>query len=202
MKSTIEIKELGQETIADAQSCDASFLIESELVLAAKDGVITYEVRPLPASRKRYAHSEARELESFIGDSGKSFFLAYIDGKVAGHASISVNWNRLALLDHVEVDAHFRKRGVGKALVAHAIAWAREKRLPGVMLETQNNNVAACKLYESCGFTLGGFDRFLYQGEMPGTREIALFWYLMLEHDPEKCAAVFRKDHAQIKDKA
>jgi len=44
------------------------------------------------------------------------------------------------------------------------------------MLETQSNNVAACKLYERLGFTLGGFDRFLYRGEMPETREIALFW--------------------------
>jgi streptothricin acetyltransferase len=51
------------------------------------------------------------------------------------------------------------------------------------MLETQNNNVGACKLYEACGFTLGGFDRYLYRGEMPDTREIALFWYLMLAND-------------------
>ena len=166
--------------MADAKSCDASFVIDSELVLGAKDGVITYEVRPLPAWRKSYAHSGERELQGFIGDPDKSFFLAYIDGKVAGHASVSVNWNRLALIDHVEVDSHFRKRGVGTALVAHAVGWARQKRLLGLMLETQNNNVAACRLYEACGFTLGGFDRFLYQGEMPGTREIALFWYLML----------------------
>ncbi|MGE4248271.1 MAG: GNAT family N-acetyltransferase [Parvibaculaceae bacterium] len=183
MTTTIEIRPLTQDNMADAKSCDASFVIESELVLDARDGIISYRVRPLPASRKTYAHSEARELAGFIGHPDKGFFLAYIDGKVAGHASISVNWNRLALLDHVEVDRHFRQRGVGRALVAQAIAWAREKRLPGVMLETQNNNVAACRLYEACGFTLGGFDRFLYQGDMPDTREIALYWYLMLTRD-------------------
>jgi streptothricin acetyltransferase len=183
MTSTIEIRPLGPDNMADAQSSDASLVIDAELVLDAKEGVISYEVRPLPATRKTYARSEARELESFIGDPDKSFFLAYVDGKVAGHASVSVNWNKLALIDHVEVDANFRKRGVGRALIAQAIAWAREKGLPGLMLETQNNNVAACKLYEACGFTLGGFDRYLYQGEMPGTREIALFWYLMLPRD-------------------
>jgi GNAT superfamily N-acetyltransferase len=183
MTSTIEIRPLGPDNMADAESCDASFVIDSEVVLDAKDGAISYEVRPLPAWRKRYAHSDAHELRSFIGNTDKSFFLAYIDGKVAGHASIAVNWNKLALIDHVEVDAHFRKRVVRRALIAHAIAWAKEKRLPGIMLETQNNNVAACKLYEACGFTLGGFDRYLYQGEMPGTREIALFWYLMLARD-------------------
>lgn len=32
------------------------------------------------------------------------------------------------------------------------------------MLETQNNNVAACALYESCGFTLEVVDFYLYKG--------------------------------------
>jgi streptothricin acetyltransferase len=49
--------------------------------------------------------------------------------------------------------------------------------LPGVRLETQSNNVAACRFYERQGFVLKGFDADLYRGEMPGTREIALFWY-------------------------
>ena len=45
------------------------------------------------------------------------------------------------------------------------------------MVETQNNNVAACKLYERCGFRLSGFDQDLYRGQDPETTEIALFWY-------------------------
>ena len=47
--------------------------------------------------------------------------------------------------------------------------------LPGVMLETQNINVAVCRPYASCGFVLGGFDACRYHGVMPGTREPALF---------------------------
>jgi streptothricin acetyltransferase len=47
------------------------------------------------------------------------------------------------------------------------------------MLETQNNNVAACRLYESGGFQLAGFDRCLYKGLHPDTDEIALYWYLV-----------------------
>ncbi len=62
-----------------------------------------------------------------------------------------------------------------------AIAWARSKQLPGIMLETQNINVAACRFYESCGFKLGGMDRFLYKGISKDLDEIALYWYLLLE---------------------
>lgn len=177
---TVEIRPLSRQNLEDAGKCDPSFRIESELVLEARDGVISYEIRPVPPRTKRYAHSDERDVAPFIDAPDKSFFLAYVDDRVAGHASISVNWNRYALLDHVEVDAGHRRLGVGCALVTHAIGWARERQLPGIMLETQNNNVAACKLYEAMGFTLGGFDTCLYRGEMPDTHEIALFWYLML----------------------
>jgi ribosomal protein S18 acetylase RimI-like enzyme len=64
--------------------------------------------------------------------------------------------------------------------VAEAIDWAKTKLLAGIMLETQNNNVAACRFYERCGFKLGGFDRYLYKGISKNTEEIALYWYLLL----------------------
>jgi ribosomal protein S18 acetylase RimI-like enzyme len=47
------------------------------------------------------------------------------------------------------------------------------------MLETQNNNLPACRFYEHCGFTLSGFDRNLYKGINKDTEEIALYWYLL-----------------------
>ena len=72
-----------------------------------------------------------------------------------------------------------RNQGVGHALMQKAITWARQKGFPGMMLETQNINVAGCRLYESCGFRLGGFHRHLYGGLHPGTDEIALYWYLL-----------------------
>ena len=74
--------------------------------------------------------------------------------------------------------------GVGRALMDRAIAWAVERGLPGVRAETQSNNVPACKLYESCGFRLGGFDRDLYRGLDEGTTEVALFWYLLFGQQP------------------
>lgn len=68
---------------------------------------------------------------------------------------------------------------IGQALMERAVEWAKSKGFPGMMLETQSNNVAACRLYERCGFMLGGFDSYLYKALDPGTDEIALYWYLM-----------------------
>jgi len=49
----------------------------------------------------------------------------------------------------------------------------------GVMLETQDDNVPACTLYQSCGFVLSGFDRNIYKAINPHTKETALYWYLI-----------------------
>jgi len=81
------------------------------------------------------------------------------------------------------VDAQFPAAGTCRALIARAVEWAKAKNLPGIMLETQNNNVAGCKLYEKCGFKLGGFDRYLYRGLTPATDEIALYWYLIFNQE-------------------
>jgi streptothricin acetyltransferase len=94
-------------------------------------------------------------------------------------ATTRSRWNRFAIIWDIAVDPPFRRRGIGRRLIEQATAWARARDLPGVMLETQHINVAACRLYESCGFILEGFDACLYRGAMPGTREIALFWYLL-----------------------
>jgi streptothricin acetyltransferase len=65
-------------------------------------------------------------------------------------------------------------------LIDQAIAWTNHRRLPGLMIETQTNNVAACALYERCGFTLRGYDAWLYRALNPDSTEAALFWYLPL----------------------
>ena len=111
-------------------------------------------------------------------------FLAYLDGSIAGRVVLSEGWNRQAWVEDIAVDARRRRAGVGRALIDRAVAWAVERRLPGIRAETQSNNVPACKLYEACGFRLGGFDRDLYRGLDGGTTEVALFWYLHFRESP------------------
>ena len=66
---------------------------------------------------------------------------------------------------------------VGTCLIPRAKAWAREMSLSGLMLETQDNNMGACRLNMSCGFKLKGFDTCLYAGIEGCRDEIALYWY-------------------------
>jgi streptothricin acetyltransferase len=102
-----------------------------------------------------------------------------MDGKFAGLIKLISWWNRFAYIEELVVNPEFRRQGVGRALMGRAIEWAKARHFPGIMLETQNDNVPACKLYESCGFVLSGFDKNLYTATNPDTKEIALYWYLI-----------------------
>lgn len=163
---------------ADLNRCDNSFTAEAELCLHAEDGRISYTVRPVPPYVKRYG-PEVYDAAAYISQSDHVAWLAYVGGQLAGQILVHENWNRFAIIWDIAVDPPYRRHGVGRRLIEQAIRWARERGLPGVMLETQHINVPACRLYESCGFVLGGFDGYLYRSVMPGTREIALFWYLL-----------------------
>ncbi len=163
---------------ADLNRCDNAFTVEAELHLTAGDGRISYTAEPVTPYVKRYS-PEVCDAQTYSEKPDHAAWLAYVDGRIAGQILVHENWNRFAIIWDIAVDPPFRRRGIGQRLIAEAVAWARGRDLPGMMLETQHINAAACRLYERCGFVLGGFDACLYRGVMPGTREIALFWYLL-----------------------
>lgn len=174
----IIIREMDEHNIQDVNRCNGVFTVDSQLVLHTQNNRTSYTVVSVPPYEKQYPFDEV-DYRDYINNPEKTIFLAYINDQLAGQVRILKYWNRYAYIDDVVVDINHRKQGVGRALILRAIEWAKEKSFPGLMLETQNNNVPACRLYESCGFELGGFDRNLYKGMMPGTDEIALYWYLI-----------------------
>jgi len=171
----IEIVRATEDRMHDINRCDGSFLVDRKLALMFDGDKLGYTVVAVTPYEKIYPNNETdREDEE---DRPNVIFLAYVRGEVGGQIDISHYWNGYAYIENVVVDKKFRNLGIGRALVLKATQWSQQEKLAGVMLETQNNNVAACKLYESCGFELRGFDQDLYRGLDPQTKEIALFWY-------------------------
>jgi len=177
---TIYIKELDEGSIKDVYRVDGVFTIDSRLHLHMNDDELTYIKEEVSPYEKRYEVDE-RDLETYITDPDKIIYLAYSDYQVAGQIIIRKHWNNYAYIEDLTVDTAYRNQGIGKELLEWVKNWARAKQLPGIMLETQNNNVAACSLYEKCGFILGGFDTYLYKGLKPDTDEIALYWYYFFD---------------------
>ncbi|MFH7416829.1 GNAT family N-acetyltransferase, partial [Pseudomonas syringae group genomosp. 7] len=79
------------------------------------------------------------------------------------------------------VDESARRHGVAPSLLDVAPFWSLNRNLPGIVLETQYNNLGACKLYERCGFVVGGVVNMRYRGIDTNTRETAIFWYLIFQ---------------------
>lgn len=73
--------------------------------------------------------------------------------------------------------AAYRGRGLGRDLLAHAIAWAEGRRCGSIVLDTSTTMTAAQRLYEAAGFVrtgtrteVGGHDsrcEILYRLELP-----------------------------------
>jgi streptothricin acetyltransferase len=174
------IKQVDETSIGVVGKIDGRFVIDSQLVLRAEDNRIHYTVIDLPPREKRYRQEEI-DHSAHIADQEDAIFLAYVDGHLAGQIILRKNWNSYAYVDDIAVDVDFRRQGVGRALIDQAKQWARQTGRPGIMLETQNNNVQACRFYESCGFRIGGFDSMLYRGIDGETDEVAVYYYFYFE---------------------
>lgn len=178
MKITIE--EINARNFKDVGKCDGEFIIDAKLVLHVENDEIRYTITEVSSTKKRYEEDDV-DYTTYIDDPDKVVFLAYVEGQIAGQIILRKNWNRYAYIEDIAVGVQFRRQGIGREMILWAKHWAKGRNLVGIMLETQNNNVKACRFYESCGFRLRGFDTYLYKGINSDTEEIALYWYLVFE---------------------
>jgi len=152
------------------------FFVKSRVVLNMENEKLKYSVtdvtpyeRDIPAEDTNY----------WFSDEGPTIFFAEVNGKPAGRIKMLKWWNQFAYVDDIVVNPEYRGLGIGRAMLEHGIQWARENNFPGVMLETQDDNVPACALYQKYGFVLSGFDRNVYKAIHPHIDETALYWYLI-----------------------
>jgi streptothricin acetyltransferase len=172
----IIFREIVHPTTEELALQDESFLVDSVLVLRAMNNVIDYSIISVPPYPKRYKDEQENET-LYPGKNDRTAYIAYADGEKAGRIILKKSWNNLAYIDDLCVDSAYRNKGLGTQLLSCAEEWARSHDLPGIMLETQNNNVNACRLYARCGFELCGFDTHLYITNPECQNEIALYWY-------------------------
>ena len=173
----IQIGQMDSQSLHQVDQFNRTSTVNSKLVLRLEDGRLTYSVVPVQPYVKELS-IDAEDYTTFIDNPQKVIFFAYAGGKSAGQIKVVPWWNKFAYIEELTVDPEYRGQGVGHALLTRSIEWAKHGHFPGVTLETQDNNVPACRLYARCGFELHGFDTHVYKGLNPTTDEIALYWYL------------------------
>ena len=172
----IIIHKADMQTAPKAKEFSRKFTVTSRIVLEMKDEKLTYSIADVEPYERDIP---AQDTEYGFDDNQPVIFFAEVKGQLAGRVRMVTWWNQFAYVDDIAVNPEFRGKGIGRKLLEHGIQWARENDFPGVMLETQDDNVPACTLYQSCGFVLSGFDCNVYKAIKPGAEETALYWYLM-----------------------
>ena len=130
----------------------------------------------------------------------KEVIVARAEGVVVGRAILDAVFYPLAELENLEVHPPFRGRGIGSAIVGHAVETAARLGFLAIHAQTFKENVAAHRLYSLHGFlpatrgemlrvwkflTLPALAQFLYDHPMAlfesaprvGAREHILRWY-------------------------
>ena len=172
----ITIRQMDPGESPQTKSFSRKSTVNSRLVLSMENERLIYTIVPVEPYERDVP---MEDIDYGFDDTGPTIFFAEADRKVAGRIKMFRWWNRFAYVEDLIVNPEYRGMGVGRMLLERGIQWARENRFPGVMLETQDDNVPACTLYQSCGFVLSGFDRNVYKAINPSTKETALYWYLM-----------------------
>ena len=177
------IRALETNDLDNLLEIDDSFIVNARLILSLStvNRRIEYTVEEVPNYEKSYLQNQNDNEElaynEYINKPNQVIYIALLHKQIIGFIVLKKNWNHYAYIEDITVDKKYRTLGVGKRLVDQAKKWAKEGNMPGIMLETQNNNVAACKFYEKCGFVIGGFDFLIYKGLDMTNDEVAMYWY-------------------------
>jgi ribosomal protein S18 acetylase RimI-like enzyme len=96
---------------------------------------------------------KARDIDADYAANPAGLFVAKEDGKILGYITTILDREaRKGRIPNLAVDASARGRGIGRALIEHALAYFRREGLAFAMIETMINNPVGQHLYPSCGF--------------------------------------------------
>ena len=92
-----------------------------------------------------------------------AYFIAEVDGQVAGQLMITHEWSDwrngdIWWIQSVYVDLPFRARGVFSAMYSHIEQLARQKRAAGLRLYVESENERAKKAYRRLGMTMTHYE--------------------------------------------
>jgi len=166
------LREGSQEDLPRLADIDGSFSNEWVLHIGRAGDAIEQSItlgwrRLKPAGSTRDIGFDYEELLRQLTTSYASsrFVVAETGSRLAGYVMIGEQWNKTAELMTIIIDASYRRRGLGRRLVAEAEAFARERGLRGLQWEAQTDNRNAIEFAVSQGFRIAGFHDAFYSND-------------------------------------
>ncbi|MEU1785109.1 GNAT family N-acetyltransferase [Streptomyces sparsogenes] len=174
-----EVRAARPEDTEAIEALDGSFTTHTIFrVASTEDGFALQEIPVAPPIHKVFPAEDTDGGDDPAGEedpNSRTFVAVAPDGCLAGFAAVSyAPWNRRLAIEDIEIAPAHRGRGVGRALVGHAVEFARERGAGHIWLEVTNINAPAIHAYRRMGFTFCGLDTALYDGT-PSSGEQALY---------------------------
>lgn len=98
---------------------------------------------------------------SVNGQVADAVFVVRQSGRVVGMVTVGVKDGR-GNIGLFAVDPALRRKNLGVSLVRAAQEWARRKGFRFAQVVTQGKNVAACRLYRKCGYSIDKIEFFYH----------------------------------------
>ncbi|WP_167151498.1 MULTISPECIES: GNAT family N-acetyltransferase [Streptomyces] len=161
------------------ETLDGSFTAHTMFrVAVTTDGFAVREVPVAPPIHKVFPPDDGDDESGPTAAENPNFRTVVAvdaDGCLVGCIAVSyAPWNRRLTIADVAVAPAHRGRGVARALMGHAAAFAHERGAVHIWLEVTNINAPAVHAYQRMGFTFCGLDTALYEGT-PSSGEQALY---------------------------
>ena len=190
----LEIKKINKSFFELYDTIPQNVDVHSELRLKRIDGGlggITFEEVPVtPYVKDLSIYERATEYENQFDISTWHFFMAFEDGKAVGALTLTgptpnlymlFGMKEACVLWDIRVDDEHKHQGIGQKLFDEAKRVAMTEGYKRMIIECQNNNVAACRFYKKQGAELTKIDMNAYCSEPGLENEVQLIWTMELK---------------------
>ena len=190
----VEVAEASRSQLAEYAAVPIAFRGNSVYRVNAVDeglgGFRMTEERVEPFEKNHDALETPQDWPERFDLSRWGIFLARADGAVVGGAAVAFDTSDVLMLEgrrdvsclwDLRVRPEWRGKGVGFALFQEAVRWSKTRGCRWMKVETQNNNVQACRFYVRQGCCLGRIDLHAYDRVPACADEVMLIWYCDLE---------------------
>lgn len=100
-------------------------------------------------------------LKSELQNPFSTYIMAKLENKIVGFAGMIDTIDQMEITNIV-VKKDYRKNGIGNILLNKLISLAKENKKTEIILEVNENNISAIKLYEKNGFKKCGLRKRYY----------------------------------------
>lgn len=190
MVPDIRIRPMTEQDIPRLAAIRPGFVSPTTLVVE-KDGdglAVGWRLaeRPLPEPYDKgdgydFDQAERRHILARLRKGDGLHLVVEAEGALVGMLDVAPEeWNNTAWIWNLMLDTSVRGQGLGRELFRRTVTWARRQGFRAVVLETQTNNVPACKFYARMGCQIEGIREAYYSNDDMARGEVAIFWIYRL----------------------